>query len=146
MLKIKKIKPMFNAIVTTMDKYEDDVTQSGIITKNRTKGAIKEYQKVVAVGTAVRDIKEGDLVKINPSRYEIKKYSDGSMKDGVITTNSVIGYKFDIIEIDNKEYLYLRDNDIDYIATEYEEFEVEKPSSIVTPSSGIIIPDGIVTC
>lgn len=68
------------------------------------------------------------------------------MKDGVITTNSVIGYKFDIIEINNKEYLYLRDNDIDYIATEYEEFEVEKPSSIVTPSSGIIIPDGIVTC
>jgi co-chaperonin GroES (HSP10) len=146
MLKIKKIKPMFNAIVTTMDKYEDDVTQSGIITKNRTKGAIKEYQKVVTVGTAVRDIKEGDLVKINPSRYEITKYSDGSMKDGVITTNSVIGYKFDIIEIDNKEYLYLRDNDIDYIVTEYEEYEVEKPSSIVTPNSGIIIPDGIVTC
>ena len=36
--------------------------------------------------------------------------------------------------------------DIKCIATEYEEYEVEKPSSIVTPSSGIIIPDGIVTC
>lgn len=145
MLKVKKIKPMFNAIVTTMDKYEDNITQSGIITKNRTKGAIKEYQKVVAIGTAVRDIKEGDIVKINPSRYEIKKYSDGSMKDGVISTNSTIGYSFNIIEMNNQEYLYLRDNDIDYIVTEYEEFEVEKPSPIGMPS-GIIIPDGIVTC
>lgn len=145
MLKIKKIKPMFNAIVTTMDKYEEDFTYLGIITKNRTKGAIKEYQKVVAVGTAVRDIKEGDLVKINPMRYAVKRYPEGSMKDGVITHNEEIGYNFNIIEMEDKEYLFLRDNDIDYIVTEFEEIE-EKKSSIVTPPNNIIIPQSIVTC
>lgn len=144
MLKIKKIKPMFNAIVTTMDKYEDDITQSGIITKNRTKGAIKEYQKVVFVGTAVRDIKEGDIVKINPIRYAVKLHQEGSMKDGVITDNPVVKYNFNIVEVDNIEYLFLRDNDIDYIITEYKEIEVEKPSQIITPNNSIIIPDGVV--
>lgn len=145
MIQIKKIKPMFNAIVTTMDKYEDDVTYSGIITKNRTKGAIKEYQKVVAIGTSVRDIKEGDLVKINPSRYIVRKYPEGSMKDGVISHNEEIGYQFNIIEIDGVEHLYLRDNDIDYVITEYEEIKEEK-SDILIPKKAIVIPQSIVTC
>lgn len=145
MLKIKKIKPMFNAIVTTMDKYEDDYTHSGIITKNRAKGAIKEYQTVVAIGTAVRDIKEGDIVKINPIRYAVKRYPEGSMKDGVITHNEEIGYQFNIVEIDDVEYLYLRDNDIDYIVTEYEMIE-EKKSEIIQPNTKIIIPQSIVNC
>ena len=64
MIKIKKIKPMFTAILTTMDTYEDDVTCNSIIVK--TKGTIKEYQKVVAVGDTVRSVKVGDLVCINP--------------------------------------------------------------------------------
>lgn len=145
MINIKKIKPLFNAIVTTMDKYEEDETYAGIITKNRTKGAVKEYQTVVAVGTSVRDIKEGDIVKINPIRYAVKKYPEGSMKDGVITHNEEIGYNFNVIEMNGEDYLYLRDNDIDYIITEYEETESKKPD-IITPPNTIIIPQTIVTC
>ena len=35
MIRIKKLKPMFNSIITTMDKYEKDVETNGIIdTKN----------------------------------------------------------------------------------------------------------------
>ena len=29
MIKIKKIKPMFNSLITTMDKYEHDMTTKG---------------------------------------------------------------------------------------------------------------------
>lgn len=145
MIKIKKIKPLFNAIVTTMNKYEEDETYAGIITKNRAKGAVKEYQTVVAVGTSVRDIKEGDVVKINPIRYAVKKYPENSMKDGIITHNEEIGYNFSVIEMNGVDYLYLRDNDIDYIITEYEETKSKK-SDIITPPNKIIIPQTIVTC
>ena len=89
MLKIKKIKPLFNAIVTTMDRYtEDQYTDGGLI--KVTAGTIKENQKVIAVGSIVRDIKVGDMVSINPIRYAVKKHQEGSLKDGVICDNPVI--------------------------------------------------------
>lgn len=43
MLKIKKLKPMFAHLITTMDKYEDDVIMGGIIDTHRQKGSVKEY-------------------------------------------------------------------------------------------------------
>lgn len=44
MLKIKKIKPMFTHLITTMDKYEEDITTtSGLIDTKRQKGTVKEY-------------------------------------------------------------------------------------------------------
>ena len=73
---LKKIKPLFTSVVTTMDKYEDDVIVNGLV--NQTAGTLKEYQKVIAIGSSVRDIKVGDLVSINPSRYAVRKYEDGS--------------------------------------------------------------------
>ena len=33
MINIKKIKPMFNGIITTMDKYDDDTKVNGVIIK-----------------------------------------------------------------------------------------------------------------
>ena len=41
MLKLKKIKPLYNGIVTTMDAYEKDVFQNGILVVQ--KGALKEF-------------------------------------------------------------------------------------------------------
>lgn len=132
MLKIKKIKPLFNAIVTTMDRYaEDQYTDGGLI--KVTAGTIKENQKVIAVGSIVRDIKVGDMVSINPIRYAVKKHQEGSLKDGVICDNPVIAYNFNTIVLDDIEYLYLDDRDINYIIEDYEEVEVETPK--------IILPD-----
>ena len=54
MLKINKIKPVFNKIVTTCDVYQMGKSTGGIIIK--TDGTIKEYQRVEAVGSTVRDI------------------------------------------------------------------------------------------
>lgn len=139
MIKIKSIKPMFTSIVTTMDKYENDVIEGGLIDVNKRQGGLKEYQTVISVGTSVRDIKVGDLVCINPSRYAVKKHQEGSLKDGVITDNPVVTYNFDIVEIQDKQYLLLQDRDIDFIIDDYEEIDDPTPSSIIKPETKKII-------
>lgn len=141
MLKITKIKPMFTALITTMDKYDKDVIGSnGIIDVNKTQGGLKEYQKVLAVGASVREIKEGDLVCINPTRFAVKKHQEGSLKDGIITDNPVIKYNFDVIEYRGEQCLLLQDRDIDFIIEEYEEIPEPDvpPTALIIPENGII--------
>ena len=136
---IKKIKPMFTALITTMDKYEHDIiTDGGLIDTSKQQGCLKEYQRVVAVGTTVRDIKEGELVCINPTRFAVRKHKDGSLKDGVISDNPVIDYKFDIVEMNNTPYLLLQDRDINFIVEDYEEDEEEKSPIINTDKTLIL--------
>lgn len=135
-MKINKIKPLFNRILVTADKYEDDIIENGII--RTTKGTLKEYQKVLAVGSTVRDIKEGDLVLINPIRYAVKKHREGSLKDGVITDNPVVSYNFNLVEVGDKVNILLYDSDIDYIIEDYEE---DKPSMIIKPKTKKLIID-----
>ena len=130
---------MFTSLITTMDKYEQDVkTSGGIIDTNKQQGGLKEYQTVLAVGESVRGIKVGDLVCVNPTRFAIKKHQSGSLKDGVITDNPVIKYNFDVIEMDGKQCLLLQDRDIDFIIEEWEEVPDPAPSSIIQPEKTII--------
>lgn len=139
MLKIKKIKPMFTALITSMDKYEQDVTTGGLINVTKMQGGLKEYQTVLAVGDSVRGIKVGDLVCINPTRFAVKKHREGSLKDGVITDNPVTTYNFDIVEMDGKQCLLLQDRDIDFIIEEFEEVPDPTPSTIIQPEKKIIV-------
>ena len=134
---IKKIKPMFNGLITTMNRYEQDVKVKGTDLIDSSKSnAVKEYQTVVAVGPMVRGIEVGDTVFINPNRYAVMKHKAGSLQDGVIKDNPVIGYNFDIVEIEGVNHLYLQDSDIKFVA-EIEEFDenpliyTEKPEIIV---------------
>lgn len=134
---IKKVKPMFNGLITTMNRYEQDVKVKGTDLIDSSKSnAVKEYQTVVAVGPMVRGIEVGDTVFINPNRYAVMKHKTGSLQDGVIKDNPVIGYNFDIVEIDGVNHLYLQDSDIKFVA-EIEEFNenpliyTEKPEIIV---------------
>ena len=140
MIKLKRIKPMFTALVTTMNKYEKDCTlDSGLIDTTKQQGVVKEYQTVLAVGDCVRNIKEGDVVCINPSRFAVKKHKEGSLKDGIITDNPTISYNFDIIEIDGKQCLLLQDRDINFIIEDFEETEEEdKQSVLYKPDNKII--------
>lgn len=130
---------MFNYLVTTKDEYtEEDVKKGGIITK--VIGSLKEYQTVVAVGPMVRNIKVGDLVSINPKRYAMKKYEDGSLKDGVIKENPVIKYNFNVVELDHVPHLLLTDQDIDFVITEWEDEVVETSSQeLILPNKKIIV-------
>ena len=134
---IKKIKPMFNGLITTMNRYEQDVKVKGTDLIDSSKSnAVKEYQTVVAVGPMVRGIEVGDTVFINPNRYAVMKHKAGSLQDGVIKDNPVIGYNFDIVEIEGVNHLYLQDSDIKFVA-EIEEFNedpliyTKKPEIIV---------------
>ena len=136
MLKIKKIKPMFNRILVTSDKYEEDVKQGGVVVI--TAGTLKEYQKVIAVGDTVRGIKEGDIVLVNPTRYAIKKHQEGSLKDGVISDNPIVSYNFNLVDVSDTICILLYDQDVDYVIQEYEDIE-DKKSNLILPEEKKLI-------
>lgn len=134
---IKKIKPLFNFIITTMDKYQSDGKMGDLIIKQ--KGTLKEYQKVVAVGNSVREIKAGDMVMINPDRYAVMKHEKGSLKDGIVEDNPIVSYNFKTVEMNGTQYLLLYDSDIKYIIEDYTEEKEEAQSSLILPEKKEII-------
>ena len=139
MLKINKIKPVFNKIVTTCDVYQMGKSTGGIIIK--TDGTIKEYQRVEAVGSTVRDIKVGDIVMINPKRYLVARHND--KPDSVKNVNGdevTFSVDFPILEYGGKKHLLIYDQDIDYII-DGEEVENKKDNK-----TNIILPDNEIIC
>lgn len=132
-IKLKKIKPMFTAILTTAEKFTEQRYMPGtmIIDPTASKTGLKEYQTVIAVGDSVRGIKAGDLVCINPERYAVKKYSKNSIKSDMEEYNNVtVSYNFHIVEVDGKDCLFIDDRDIDFVVEEYETVEEETVSPI----------------
>lgn len=119
---VKKIKPMYTRIITTMDTYAEAQTIAGtnLIDASKLKKSVKEYQKVVSVGTNVRTVKEGDLVCINPDRYAIRKFDKNSVKTDM-GANPITGYNFNVVKIDGVDYLMIDELDIEFIVEEYEE-------------------------
>lgn len=136
---IKKIKPMFTSLVTTKNRWGiDELPKNGIIDPKQMQGSVKEFQTVVAVGSMVRDVKVGDVVMINPSRYAIyDDYKPGDAMREKITGKGkkFLGYDFPTVELDGVEHLFLKEDDIVYVVEEYEE---EKDSQIIVPSVEVI--------
>lgn len=131
---------MFTSLITTMDKYEhDERTAGGLLDVTKQQGDLKEYQRVLAIGSSVRDIKVGDLVCVNPTRFAVKQHQAGSLKDGVVTDNPTIKYNFDVVEMDGKQCLLLQDRDIDFIIEEYEEIPDPEPSPLIKPEEKKLI-------
>jgi hypothetical protein len=130
---------MFTALITTMNKYEQDIkTSGGLLDSKKLKGELKEYQTVLAVGDSVRGIKVGDIVCVNPTRFGVKQHQEGSLKDGIITDNPIIKYNLPVIELNGESCLFLQDRDIDFIIEEYEEEYFDNPSQIIVPEQTII--------
>ena len=136
-LKIKKIKPMFNRVLTTCDLYTEDLMTDGIIDSTKVEGAIKEYQTVIACGPTVKCVKPGDVVVINPTRYQVMKHKEGTLNDGVIGDNAVISYNFPIMIVDDTPCLYLYDNDLDFVIKEFE-FVEDEATKIVESAPEIV--------
>lgn len=135
---IKKVRPLFNNIVVTCNKYPKDTKLIGTSLVDTTKAdTVKEYQTVVAVGPMVRGIEVGDVVFINPKRYAVKKHREGTLKDGVITDNPIVGYNFNIIEVDGVPHMYIQDGDVDFVA-EGEEFN-ENPTLVTEKDNKILL-------
>lgn len=124
-MKIKKIKPMFTKILVTMEKYGADEMVGSIIDANKMQGTTKEIQKVISVGGSVREIAEGDYVKIDPKKYAVHKYAENSVKKDLLN-DEIIGYKIPQVEVDGHTYMLLDSQDVEYVITEFEE---DKPDS-----------------
>lgn len=137
MLKVKSIKPLFTGILTTANKYETTSTKNGIIISTKqTEGHIKEYQTVVKVGSSVREIKPGDIVLINPSRYLRKKFDENSIRDD-FDKNPTIEINIPTVVINDKEYFLIEDRDVAYIIDDCEEIPDTKPSIIMPKNTTI---------
>lgn len=146
MLNIKKITPMFTSIITTMELYKDDsyIPGTSIIDPSKDKMGVKEYQKVIAVGPSVREVKVGDIVCINPARYAVVKQRKTPNVAEEIEgyAPAITGYNFNIIQMDGVNYLHLQENDIDFIINEYEELPDPVPSPVVQESKpSLVLPN-----
>ena len=136
MIHIKKIKPMLTNIVTTGDKFEEDMIDGGIIVAR--KGDLKLWQKVIAVGSVVRDIKEGDMVMINANNYAVKRYSKDSVQND-LDNNPTLSFKFNWVTLEDEEgntqeCLLLSDRDVLYV------FEgEERDDALIIPGNSKLI-------
>ena len=111
---------MFNRVLTTCDLYTEDLMTDGIIDSTKVEGAIKEYQTVIACGPTVKCVKPGDVVVINPTRYQVMKHKEGTLNDGVIQDNAVLSYNFPIMVVNDAPCLYIYDSDIEFVIKEFE--------------------------
>lgn len=136
MLHISKVKPMFTSIVTTADRFEEDYTENGIVVAS--KGDYKPWQTIVAVGTSIRDLKEGDKVMVNLSNYALQKYDKNSIQND-LDNNKTVRYVFRFIQMDDekgnrKDYFLFNDRDVLYV------FEgEEKTEAFQLPKKKLII-------
>lgn len=136
MLHVTEIKPVFNHVLITADKFEKDMISNGVIIAG--KGDLKLWQTVVAVGSTVRDVKVGDKVMIIPDHFAVKKYNKNSVQND-LDNNPVLTYNFPFETIDDekgnsKDYLYISDNDIKYVFEGY-----EKDESLIMPAKSKLI-------
>lgn len=135
MLHIKKIKPLFTSIITTGEVFSEDYYENGLI--KAAKGNLKPWQRVVAVGTSVRDIKEGDLVMVNLENYVVKKYSKDSVQND-LDNNPSLSLKMNWVVMDDehgesRDCLLLNDRDVLYV------FEGEESADIIINKPKIIV-------
>ena len=125
MFKIKGIRPLFTGVITTAKKYVGAQTaQKGglIIDTRKLDGSLNFYQTVVAVGSTVRDVKKGDVVKINFSRFAKAQHTPGAIDEAQNKQfdNLSWTYEIPIVNIDDVDYLFIQDRDIEYIIEDYE--------------------------
>ena len=135
-LHIKKIKPLYSNILVTGDKYKEDMLEGGIVVSS--KGDLKLYQTVLAVGSMVRDIKVGDQIMFSPEHYKVMQYDNNSVKNDM-GMNKVIRWNLPWVSMEDEqgntqECLMLSERDIQYV------FEGDESNeSIVIPSKPKIL-------
>lgn len=123
-IRINEIKPLFNTIITTLDVYEEDLIENGVL--KAPQGSLRMYQKVLAVGDSVRGVKVGDIILINFKNFVVRKYKDNSLKEDMSSQEDE--YVFDIprLLVGGKICGKISDADVEGVITEFEEFETEQ--------------------
>lgn len=101
-------------------------------------GDLKVWQKVIAIGSSVRDISVGDMVMINIANYAVKKYSKDSIQND-LDNNPKIRYNLNWVTMDDEngksmDCLLLNDRDVLY------SFEGEEKDEVIQiPEKKIIV-------
>lgn len=119
-MKILEIKPLLNHVVTTADVYEES---ENLLLGDDTQmaGAIKEFQRVVAVGPNVKNVEVGDMVAINPSAYARPSHRSDDSVAGFMGKDEVQMFiQFPVLDINDTPHLFIYDRDIDYVVTKWE--------------------------
>ena len=116
---------MFTGVITTAKRYvgEQSVKKGSVIIDTRKlDGSMNPYQTVIAVGNTVHNLKEGDVVKVNFSRFALPKHTPGAIDEAqnLQSDNLSITYEIPMIVINDQECLYLQDRDVEYVVEEYE--------------------------
>lgn len=122
---IKKVRPLFTGVITTAKRYVGTQTAkkgSLILDTRKMDGSMNPYQTVYSVGGTVRDIKEGDVVKINFARYAKAKHTPGAIDEAENVQSDNLGWTYEIpvIIINDIEYLFIQDRDIEYVVEDYD--------------------------
>ena len=138
MLNVKDIRPVYTRIITTANKYEETQMNGNIIDVNKLEGRYKEYQKVVRVGSSVREVKEGDLILIDPSRYMKRKFSEGSLREDFVE-NPITEISVPTVTMNGEDYFMIEERDIAYVITDWEEVPDPLPNPIIVPKKPKII-------
>jgi hypothetical protein len=120
---IKKLKPQFTTVITTLDCYAEDYVMDGLIVA--PKGTLKLYQRVISVGENVKNIHEGDLVLLNLTNYIERKFKENSLKEDMEQMEDIVRYNFPKLIIDGHLYGKFQDRDIEGVIEEFEEIEVQ---------------------
>ena len=128
-IKINEIKPLFTTIITTLDIYEEDLIENGIL--KAPQGSLRMYQKVLAVGSSVRDVKVGDIVLLNFKDYIVRKFKENSIKEDMSAQEDEYVYDIPKILIGGKICGKFQDRDVEGVVTEFEEFETEQAKNIL---------------
>ena len=138
MLKVKDIRPVYTRLITTANRYEETQMNGGLIDVNKLEGRYKEYQTVVRVGSAVREVKEGDVVLIDPSRYMKRKFSDNSLREDFVE-NPIVEINIPTVTMNDEDYFMIEERDIAYVIADSEEVPDPLPNPIIVPKKPKII-------
>ncbi len=139
MIKLKKITPLFNFVLTTADNIKDYDETNGVITNATKINTRSDLQKVIAVGPMVKGISIGDTVCINPKRYAKVGHKPNSISENIEHNSVAITYVFDDYEIDGKLCMLITDGDIKFVVNDMEEIKTEKPKDIILNSKPSIV-------
>lgn len=137
MLKVKDIRPVYTRLITTANKYKETQMNGNLIDVNKMEGRYKEYQTVVRVGSAVREVKEGDVVLIDPSRYMKRKFSDNSLREDFVE-NPIVEINIPTVTMNDEDYFMIEERDIAYVIADSEEVPDPLPNPIIVPQKRII--------
>lgn len=136
----KKMRPLFTGVLLTMNVIEVPGTEESVLDPEtglytpklilgdevraltkRGESKVSNYQRVVAVGKAVRDVEVGDMVRLNLDNFAERKFVSNGIRDKVDgMTNEIVGYRIPYIEIAGEKFISCDERDIEMVVTEYD--------------------------